>query len=164
VGAHVLSYHCLAPYVGWDSFSTDFTVAADGLFAKAERVTVHRLGLRYINALTVAAHGIRSVSDLDLEVRASQERLTDRLNLNFTTGAGPNTQCTIRVATREFVQGPSAADATVFVDVDVATTDGFRTDNVDAVKGWATDARRTKNQAFLGLLNAETLRRLGRAK
>jgi uncharacterized protein (TIGR04255 family) len=162
VGAHVISYHCLAPYVGWDAFCAGFSVAVDGLFAKAEHVTVHRLGLRYINAVTQAAHGIRSIADLDLNVCVAQERLTDRLNLNLTTDAGPDSQCTIRVATREFVLGSTVADAAAFIDVDVATRDGFRTEDVDAVKRWVAAARRTKNQAFLCLLTAETLQRLGR--
>ena len=34
-GAHVLSYHILAPYVGWAAFQIELNEAIDGLFKAA---------------------------------------------------------------------------------------------------------------------------------
>ena len=43
IGPHVLSYHQLAPYVGWQAFKPELTRATTALFATAERLTLKRL-------------------------------------------------------------------------------------------------------------------------
>jgi uncharacterized protein (TIGR04255 family) len=162
IGAHVLSYHRLQPYPGWREFSNEIEIAVDALFGKTQGLVVNRMGLRYINAFTPALHGIGSVSDLDLSVVVAQSRLPGNLNLNFTTDVAEHTQCTVRMATREFIQGQVPSDATLFVDIDVFTTSDFRIDTSDAVKGWLADAHTRKNEAFFGLMMPATLERLRR--
>src|SRR5262249_30201488 len=99
IGAQVLSYHRLAPYENWNRFKPELGGAIDCLFAKAEGLTVRRLGLRYINAIRPELHHIRSIADLDLKVAVAEEVLPSSVNLNFTTELSADTQCTIRVAT-----------------------------------------------------------------
>jgi len=162
IGGHVLSYHLLAPYSGWVSFEKELHVAVDGLFDKTEGLVVTRLGLRYINALSPASHGIASIGQLDVKIEVSQAAVTEQVMLNFITDLPNQTQCRVAVATRGFVQGAFPPEAIALVDVDVATTPDFRTESRDAVKEWAAQARVAKNQAFLGLLTEQTLNRLGR--
>lgn len=162
IGSHVLSYHRLPPYPGWPEFNNEIEAAVDSLFEKAQGLVLNRMGLRYINAFTPALHGIGSVSDLDLSVEVGQSRLPGNLNLNFTTDVAESTQCTVRMATREFIQGQVPPDATLIVDIDVFTTADFRTESRDAVKRWLADAHTRKNEAFFGLLTPDTLKRLRR--
>jgi uncharacterized protein (TIGR04255 family) len=162
IGAHVLSYHLLAPYTGWGSFQSELHVAIDGLFEKTEGLVATRLGLRYINALSPEKHGISSISQLDLRLEVSQAPVTDHIVFNFTTNPQNQTVCRVSVATRDFVQGEFPADAIALVDVDVGTTPDFQTNSREAVKAWAAEARNAKNQAFLGLLSEDTLAKLGR--
>jgi uncharacterized protein (TIGR04255 family) len=162
IGGHVLSYHLLAPYAGWGSFEKELHVAIDGLFDKTDGLVVTRIGLRYINGLSTASHGISSIAQLDVKIEVSQAPVTGHVLLNFLTNPSKQTQCRVNVATRDFVQGEFPADAIALVDIDVATTPDFRTDSRDAVKAWAAQARIAKNQAFLGLLAEQTLKKLGR--
>jgi uncharacterized protein (TIGR04255 family) len=161
IGSHVLSYHLPKPYLGWKSFSGGADSAVDGLFEKTSGLLVNRLGLRYINALTPAAHQIYSISDLDLSIAVSQALLEGNLNLNFTTDVDSETQCTVRIATPQFAQG-QPADATVVVDVDVFTVPGFQRNSPDGIKHWMSVARKAKNDAFMDLFKPETLARLRR--
>jgi uncharacterized protein (TIGR04255 family) len=162
IGAHVLSYHRYPPYPGWPEFSAEFDVAIDALFDKAEGLVVRRIGLRYINALTTAGHGIASVSDLDMSVLVSGELISGNLNLTFTRDIADRTQCRVSVATREYVQGQIPVDAALVADVDVFTTEGFGTDSKGEVKRWVGDAHMHKNQAFFGLLTPNSMVRLRR--
>jgi uncharacterized protein (TIGR04255 family) len=162
IGAHVLSYHLPAPYVRWAAFNAGAEAAIDGLFDKTEGLVVNRVGLRYINALTEAAHGISLVSDLHLSVTIGDSSLRGNLNLNFTRDIDASTQCTVRIATREFVQGQYPSDATAIVDIDVFTVPGFTCDSRQALKSWVQGARGVKNKAFMGLLTDQQLARLRR--
>jgi uncharacterized protein (TIGR04255 family) len=151
----------MAPYVSWEAFSASLNVAIEGLFDKTEDLVVRRLGLRYINALTAAKHGISSISDLDVSVVVSEETLDGRINLNFTRQVDETKQCTVRLATREFVQGAAFPRDALLVDVDVYTPHEFVVDSSAAVKRWVTEARTSKNDAFFSLLRAETQNSLG---
>jgi uncharacterized protein (TIGR04255 family) len=161
VGAHVLSYHHLPPYAGWAAFSQELHTAIDALFDKTEGLNIERLGMRYINALTPALHGIASVADLDVNVAVSQAPVRAKLNLNFAVEVNANTDCVVRLGTPEFVQGQVPPDTSVFVDVDVFTKPGFQCTSREEVKQWLTVARAEKNEAFLGLFTREALNRLG---
>ena len=162
IGAHVLSYHRLPPYPGWNVFSAELAVAIDGLFGKSEGLIVNRIGMRYINALTPDAHGIRTVDDLDLALSVSQATVRGKFNLNVSLDAVEQSQTMVRIATPEFVQGTFPADTSFVVDVDIFTPAEYRADSSAVVKDWIAEARGKKNSAFLGLLPAATLARLGR--
>jgi uncharacterized protein (TIGR04255 family) len=162
IGAHVLSYHHLPPYAGWAAFSTELDTAIDGLFDRTQGLAISRLGLRYINALSPDLHGIATVSDMDLELKVSGVPVGEKVNLNFITDTTTQAQCTVRVASRDFVQGQFSPEAKVLVDIDVFTTSDFRADSKAVIKQWAANARTTKNEAFFGLLRQMTIERLRR--
>jgi uncharacterized protein (TIGR04255 family) len=160
VGPHVVSYHVFAPYPGWEVFEPELRAAVDELFAKAPELVVRRLGLRYVNALTPNAHGIRSPEDLFLTVSVSGDDQRARMNLNFITPISADSICTVRIATKEFVQGAVPEGPLLLIDVDTATTDQFTAKDAASVKDWARFAHERGKVEFFHLLTPDTLARL----
>jgi uncharacterized protein (TIGR04255 family) len=160
IGSHVLSYHVMAPYPGWAVFQPEIDSAVDQLFAKATGLTVLRLGLRYINAFLTDAHGITSVADLDVEVKVSDDDHPSRMNLNFMTSIGPDADCTVRIATKEFAQGAVPTNAAVIADIDIFTNDHITAQTAQAVKDWAVMAHNGEKQEFFHLLTQQTIAHL----
>jgi uncharacterized protein (TIGR04255 family) len=160
VGANALSFHRLAPYMGWDSFWPELEGVIDALFNKNEALVVNRLGLRYINILSAQAHGVASINDLDIELQISGDRLRERVNLNFMTDMDKDSSCTIRVATAEFVQGIPPPPSSVVIDIDVYTKEGYGQKNKAEIKNWVLRARTKKNEEFFHLLKQKTIEAL----
>ncbi len=155
IGGQVLSFHRLPPYEGWTKFKPELDSAIDALFAKAEGLTVRRLGLRYINAIRPELHGISSIAELDIKIAVEGEPIDRNVNLNFTTDLSEDTQCTVRVATAEFVQGILPPDSCVFIDVDVFTKETFNTNDANRVKKWVVSAHQIEKEQFFRLFTAE---------
>jgi uncharacterized protein (TIGR04255 family) len=161
IGQHVLSYHRLPPYVGWKKFAPELDQAIDALFSTTRGLTIRRLGLRYLNALRADVHGIASISELDVTVAVAGERVVGNVNLNFATHLSEDTDCTIRVATPEFVQGGVLpAKTSVVIDVDVFTREHFKTAESSAVTNWIEFAHTNEKEQFFGLLTPQTIQNL----
>jgi uncharacterized protein (TIGR04255 family) len=92
----------MAPYVGWETFRSELAEAIAALFEKADGLSIRRLGLRYLNALLPAAHGIHTMSELDLRLAVADEDVMGNANVNFTTSLSDDTQCTVRIATADY--------------------------------------------------------------
>jgi uncharacterized protein (TIGR04255 family) len=152
IGGQALSYHRLTPYESWAKFKPELDTAIDDLFAKAEGLTIRRLGLRYINAIRPELHRISSISELDLTVAVEQEPVAGNVNVNFSTDLSVDTQCTVRVATTEFVQGTLPPGSRVLIDVDVFTKEGFKTNGAQKVKQWVDSAHILEKEQFFRLL------------
>jgi uncharacterized protein (TIGR04255 family) len=157
IGQRVLSYHRTAPYVGWVRFKPELTEIIAALFAKADNLAVSRLGFRYINALQATLHSIRSIADLDLTLAIADEALSGSVNINFTTSVSDNTQCTVRVATTDLVQGALPHTTSVLVDVDVFTKESFRTSEEKTVRDWIDFAHMKEKEQFFRLLTDHTI-------
>jgi uncharacterized protein (TIGR04255 family) len=157
IGPSVVSFHRLAPYVGWAAFKPELERVVDGLFAKVENPKVTRIGFRYLNALRPAIHHISAIADLDLSLTVSDVTLLSNVNLNFTTNIGPDTSCTVRIATKEFIQGPLPPDTSVYVDVDVFTNEGFSASDNTAVNKWVEFAHTQEKAAFFSLFRQPTI-------
>jgi uncharacterized protein (TIGR04255 family) len=160
IGPRVMSYHVVAPYPGWTVFQSEINQVVDELFARAKDLRVVRLGLRYINALTPDRHFISSAGDLALVVMVSDDVQTGSMNLNYNVMVRNDTMCTVRVATKDFVQGPVPNSTTVLVDVDVATVDPFTTQDAGVIKSWAVVAHEKEKEEFFHLLTAESIDKL----
>jgi uncharacterized protein (TIGR04255 family) len=156
IGGEVLSYHRLQPYEGWERFKPELDSMIDALFTHDDKLTVRRLGLRYINAISADLHQIRSIAELDLTVAVENTPLGGNLNVNFTTDLSTDTQCTVRVATPEFVQG-LPAKSFALIDVDVFTKESFVTDDAEKVRQWAVTAHTLEKEQFFRLLRQETI-------
>jgi uncharacterized protein (TIGR04255 family) len=157
IGAHVMSCHRLSPYVGWDKFKHELNDVIDILFDKAENLNIIRLGLRYINAISTELHDINSIADLDLKVTVANVQIAGNVNLNFTQEVSSNTNCTVRIATSEFVQGVLPKNTSVLVDVDVFTKEAFRTKDSQEVKKWIEFAHSKEKEYFFGLLSDKSI-------
>jgi uncharacterized protein (TIGR04255 family) len=160
VGQHVLSYHRLEPYVGWAQFKPELEEAVHVLFDKADGLVIRRLGLRYINALRQSPHGIRSVLDLNMTLAVADTRISSNVNLNFTVDLPDSSQCTVRVATPEFVQGLLPPSTSAVADVDVFTKEGFKTHDENQVKTWIDFAHTQEKEHFFRLLTSGTIQNL----
>jgi uncharacterized protein (TIGR04255 family) len=157
IGQHVLSYHRTAPYVGWQRFQPELEEVVSALFAKADDPVITRLGFRYINALRSDLHGIRRLSDLDLTFAIAREVVGGSVNVNFTTSVSENTQCTVRIATIDLVQGPLPSASSVLIDVDLFTKESFKSTEEGAVMEWIEFAHTQEKQQFFRLLTDETI-------
>jgi uncharacterized protein (TIGR04255 family) len=156
-GPHVLSYHRTAPYVGWSRFQPELNELIRAFFARADAPVVTRLGFRYINALRSDVHGIRSLLDLDLTFAIAKEPIGSSLNINFTTAVSSDTQCTVRIATTDLVQGTLPRASSVLVDVDVFTKEPFRTTDEKMVGAWIEFAHTKEKEQFFRILTNETI-------
>jgi uncharacterized protein (TIGR04255 family) len=157
IGEHVLSYHQLAPYVGWTEFQPELDRLVDALFAKAPELKINRLGLRYINAATPDSHGLRSVSDLDLSIRIEDTDAPAALNLNFLTALPNNVECTVRIAAPPFVKGKLPAGTALVIDVDVYSTDVAQFTTAAGVKKWIEQAHVAEKEQFFRVLTRRTI-------
>ena len=160
IGPQSISYHRGAPYVGWNQFKPELFEVVDQLFAKAGDLTIRRLGLRYLNALTKVQHGVSGVSDLNMRLYVAAEQLVGDLNVNFVKDVSPETKCTVRVATTQFVQGRLPEGTTAYVDVDVYTNDSFHAKEGAPVRDWINFAHDEEKRAFFGLLPPEIIEAL----
>jgi uncharacterized protein (TIGR04255 family) len=156
IGGEVLSYHRLPPYESWEQFKPELDSAIDALFAHAKKLTIRRLGLRYINAIKEDLHQISSIAELDLTVAVETRPIGGNLNVNFTTDLSADTQCTVRVATPEFAQGLPAKSCAL-IDVDVFTKDSFVTEDAEKVKQWVMEAHTWEKEQFFRLLTQQTI-------
>ena len=157
VGPNVVSYHRAKKYVGWETFKLELDSTIDYLFAAAESVRITRLGLRYLNAVNPALHGIRSVADLDLAISVAGEGLNGDVNLNFIVDLGATGKCTVRVATRGIIQGPLPENTSAYIDIDVYTDPGFGCTSAVEAKEWIVVAHEREKTEFFHLFTQATI-------
>ncbi len=160
VGAQVLSYHCLQPYVGWQKFRSELDQVVAAVFQTVKDLKVERLGLRYTNALRSSVHGIKGVKDLDMKVEIAGMRVSDNVNVNFTE-VDNDIMCTVRIATPQFVQGGALPpDTMVYVDVDVYTREGTQIPKESDARAWIEAAHAREKEQFFSLLPVERIEAL----
>jgi uncharacterized protein (TIGR04255 family) len=157
LGPQSLAFHRIRKYVGWKRFRPELDEAMDVLFQKADGIVIRRLGLRYLNALTRDIHQVGSLGDLDVSLMIAGDQPMSNLNLNYTLDVGNETQCTVRVATADIVQGALPTGTSVFVDVEVFTKEGYKTDRRGDVEKWLEFAHLSEKQEFFRLLKQETI-------
>ncbi len=162
LGPSVISYHRQAPYSGSDKFKTSELLSmTKALFdTNPAGILITRLGLRYMNALRPKLHDIDGISALDLKISVSEDAITKAVNLNFTTKVRDESTCAVRIELTEFLQGPFPPDTSVFVDVDVYTNDGFRTDSKRTVDEWVEFAHTQEKIEFFHLFKQATIEKL----
>ena len=157
LGGSVLSYHRRPPYPGWGVFKPCLEEVVASLYKSMMDVAVTRLGFRYLNALGPQLHHIRSLDDLYLESTVSDDLISKSVNINFVNDIGQNSSCAVRIATPDLIQGAIPPDTSVFVDVDVYTKDGFRTNEKAAVIDWIGFAHTNEKEQFFRLFKQETI-------
>jgi uncharacterized protein (TIGR04255 family) len=157
LGPNSLAFHRIRRYVGWERFRKELAGASDVLFKKADGLVISRLGLRYLNALTSDIHKVGSLADLDVSLSIAGDQPMNKLNLNYTMDLGNETACSVRLATADMVQGALPTSSTVFVDVEVFTNEGYKTERKSDVDAWLEFAHNHEKQEFFHLLRQETI-------
>jgi uncharacterized protein (TIGR04255 family) len=161
IGPQNLSFSRVAPYPGWDEkFGAEVEEVADILFRIVPKISVTRLGLRYVNALRSDLHGITGIESLDLKISLGAEALTQKLNVNYSVQVSADTLCTVRIASVDLAQGGIPENTTVIADLDVYTDDGYQTSDSTKVKAWCAAAHRAEKLNFFRLLTSETIKHL----
>jgi uncharacterized protein (TIGR04255 family) len=161
IGPASLAYARRAPYPGWKSeLGAEVAQVIDVLFAVVPRISVVRLGLRYINALTSDLHGINGIEELNLSIVVGTTPLTKNLNLNYTVPVSDDSSCTVRIATLDFAQGEIPEKTTVIADVDVFTNEPYETSEIKRVKDWKELAHTAEKESFFRLLTPNTIESL----
>jgi len=161
VGPQVFVYSRRGHYPGWDeAFWPELMSSIDHLFQVVPKLSISRLGLRYINALRSDVHGIKGINDLDLNLMVAGEEVNDHLNINYTTVMGEHYETMTRVTSVDLAQGQIPENTTVIVDIDVYTTPGFEAHSAEAVKLWATEAHMREKQSFFSILGTAAIERL----
>lgn len=161
VGPNVLSYHALAPYPGWDeALQTEFSMVIDHLIGKLANCSALRLGLRYINLLTLDDHGISKISDLNFTFEVSDKPMDAPQMLSFERLHGPRHVAMVKVASPQFVLGPAQKPFTALIDVDVYTPQNFALATAHEMKSWLGDAHEFEKHEFFGLLRPQTIENL----
>lgn len=162
IGSHVISTHSTnRAYVGWNDFRPRIAGMVDLLFKKLPDVNVRRLSLHYINATTKADHGIKSIADLNIDVKLGSLDAKDNLNVNFALRVSDNTSAMIKVASPNIVTGPMPPDATSFIEIDVYTDEKWNSVSRDEIIGWIKAAHEAGKKQFFSILPrnvVETLR------
>ncbi|MGE0151843.1 MAG: TIGR04255 family protein [Reyranellaceae bacterium] len=152
IGANIVSYHVLKKYCGWTQFKTEL----DDLVAHLEKtisdISIERLGLRYLNALTSDAHHITSVSDLNLAITLATQPITDPLNIAVLRKISSEFMAQYKVASVEFIQGNIPTSTVALVDVDVYTPAGFVRRGVKSISKWLERAHTYEKEIFFSIL------------
>lgn len=159
IGGRVISFHVLAPYTGWAAFQPELNQLVDFAFENAGATAIRRLGLRYLNCLTLKDHGIAGLQDLDLAISVSGKNLIGALNLNFRSEHSDAMHCMARVASLDFVEGKMPAGSVAFVDVDIFTPPNITIDHPDNVKAWIAEAHDLEKINFFQLWKPEILKK-----
>lgn len=158
IGPSVLSFHIRNPYPGWSLFREDLHNVVMTLFdACRNQLNVSRMGLRYINALLPALHGINSIADLNISLAVAGEPLTSRLNLNYTSQINRDMQVTVRLSSKDLVKGDLPEETSAFIDVDVNTGEGYATSDIQAVKDWIDLAHEHEKAQFFRVFRPEMI-------
>jgi uncharacterized protein (TIGR04255 family) len=154
IGGHAISIHNIGEYYGWDSYKHEIGNVVDALFEKFENITIKRIGLRYINALTKEAHLIESISDLSLGISIGNKEIADHINLSYFT---PKETCgvMVKIATPLFVQDQTLRDTSVIIDVDVFTLDSYTEKNKGNVIAQIGITHEQEKEAFFALLSSD---------
>ena len=159
-GPQSFGYIQKAPYPGWKVFGSALSQAVTVLFKTVPKISVTRLGLRYVNAFRADVHGVGGIEKLNLAIKASGQDLNSSVNLIYRVPLWEGNSCTVRLATIDMVQGAIPKSTTVVADVDVYTNDGYSTVNPDEAMAWMERAHKEEKEVFFGLMTEDMILRL----
>lgn len=160
IGPYVISLHVIAPYPGWDALSQRLKLLIETLFDAVSDVSVARLGLRYINAIT-PDHGVTRISDLQFSVALAGESTNSEMVFSHRFRVDNEIHGTLSLATPSFVNGPNLPnECAAFVDIDIFTPRALGKTDPNAVLTWVERAHDAEKRAFFGLFSEAQIERL----
>jgi uncharacterized protein (TIGR04255 family) len=160
IGPHVISLHVLAPYPGWTVLSERLGALVDMLFETVNDVSLNRLGLRYINAIT-PDHEVNRISDLQFAVKLGGQEISSELVFSHRFKEDNKIHGTLSLATPSFVNGPNLPnECAAFVDIDIFTPQALGKTERQAVLQWVERAHSAEKQAFFRLFSDAQIAKL----
>lgn len=160
IGPHVISLHAVAPYPGWDALSARLRHLIETLFSAVTDISVTRLGLRYINAIT-PEHGVDRISDLQFSLELGGQQINSEMVFSHRFKVDNEIQGTLSLATPSFVNGPNLPnECAAFVDIDIFTPRALGKTDPAAVLHWVDRAHDTEKTAFFGLFSEAQIEKL----
>lgn len=160
VGPHVLSLNVLAPYPGWDAFSKRLRLMIESLFEVVTDMSIVRLGLRYVNAIT-SDHGVRRLSDLQFKVDLAGQATDTEMVFSHRFKADSDVSGSISIATPSFVNGPNLpSECAAFVDIDIFTPRPLGKSDGDSIMAWVEKAHEVEKERFFSLFSDEQIEEL----
>jgi uncharacterized protein (TIGR04255 family) len=160
IGPEVIAYSRRGNYPGWDQFGAELKRVISHLYRVIPEAKVNRLGLRYINALRSDAPGIKSIDDIDISIDVADIKLSNSINLNFKSRLGTEFETMTRIASVDLAQGNIPAHATVIVDIDVYTFQGYSANDANSIKNWVMQAHNKEKESFFCVLGKAATERL----
>jgi uncharacterized protein (TIGR04255 family) len=160
IGPHVISLHVVAPYPGWDALSERLRHMTEALFSTVDDVSVTRLGLRYVNAIT-AEHGVNRISDLQFSLFLGDVQVNSEMIFSHRFKLDNEIHGTLSLATPSFVNGPNLPnECAAFVDIDIFTPTALGETNRETVLHWVERAHNAEKVAFFGLFSEAQIEKL----
>lgn len=160
IGPHVISLHVVAPYPGWDALSGRLRHMIETLFSNVNDISVTRLGLRYVNAIT-AEHGVDRISDLQFSLALGGQQVNSEMICSHRFKLDNEIHGTLSLATPSFVNGPNLPnECAAFVDIDIFTPRALGVTDQNAVLHWVHRAHDAEKTAFFGLFSEAQIERL----
>lgn len=157
IGSHVLSVHVLKPYQGWDVFFPQLTETIKYTLERLPKINIQRVGLRYVNATVPGVHGIKTLSDLNINISMGKDVIEDEYNVNYIKALSENSELVARIASPSFIEGPLPDDASSFVDIDVHTLHGLKGCDVETLCEWVDFAHDEEKKEFFRILPEEVV-------
>ncbi len=160
IGPHVISLHVVTPYPGWDALSERLRLLVEMLFETVNDISIDRLGLRYINAIT-PDHGVGRISDLQFSVELGGQQTSSEMVFSHRFKVDTEIQGTLSLATPSFVNGPNLPnECAAFVDIDIFTPRALGKTEPKAVLHWVERAHTAEKEAFFGLFSEAQIEKL----
>lgn len=160
IGPHVVSLHVMAPYPGWAVLSERLRLVVEALFEAINDIIIARLGLRYINAITVE-HGVDRISDLRFSLELGGQKINSELVFSHRFKSEDDVHGTLSLATPSFVNGPTLpSECAAFVDIDIFTPKALGKTDPNAVLHWVDRAHDAEKVAFFGLFSEAQIEKL----
>jgi uncharacterized protein (TIGR04255 family) len=152
IGGHVFSYHVLPPYPGWSAFRQELESVVSTIIEKLKSDVFSRLGFRYINILRPDEHHVSSLSDTNITVTVSNERLTEAVNLNYRRTFESDHTAIVKVSTPEFIVGQVRPGYSLLCDIDVQSKGEVSLNGFAATLGWIDTAHDLEKAEFFKIL------------
>jgi uncharacterized protein (TIGR04255 family) len=150
IGPRAISLHHLAPYDGWDSFSSRVSVLIDVLTSTIPSMHVTRTGLRYVNALT-PAHGFESIWDLQLTLEVGGQKPSSDFTAVYRSYGSDGMLAQVTVAAPAFVNNLSVPNAVALIDIDVSCQTPLGAAPPEDLRVWFERAHSFEKEAFFSL-------------
>jgi uncharacterized protein (TIGR04255 family) len=159
IGDRSLSCIALPPYPGWTAWEPELNAVIDLLHQSFDDFVATRFGLRYINSMT-PEHFIKGTGDLRVSVSVADAPLAGPLMLQYRRNRDVDHAAMIRIAARDFVANPMPADLSAIIDVDVFTSEKYRSTDPKQAKAWLGSAHTVLKEEFFRLIPDEILEKL----